>query len=54
MKRLTLDDKKDNFLNTLNFRKQNENVDKHCSVKLVVSGDLSTVESYLLYIVIFS
>lgn len=40
MKILTLDNKKkDNFLNTLNFRKENENVDKHCNLKLVLSGD---------------
>lgn len=40
MKKITLVSKmKDNFLNTLNFREKNENVDKHCNVKLVLSGD---------------
>lgn len=30
---------KNNFLNILNFRGKNENVDKYCNVKLVLFGD---------------
>lgn len=38
MKKLTLDNKKDNFLNTMNFREKLK-IDNHCNVKLVLSAN---------------